>query len=178
MLAALAGVLLAAVVTLDITTLTLLVINGYAAAMVGRLRNLPLTFVGGLALGLLQAYLVGYLPVGSFLTELQPVVPMVFLFAVLLIIPERRIELRSPSLRMPRVARRGESVIGAAVFVALVWIVSGFLSQANLETAGHGVAVGLVMLSLVLLTGYGGQVSLPADLRWPRGLRHGQDRRG
>ncbi|HWC39860.1 MAG TPA: branched-chain amino acid ABC transporter permease, partial [Acidimicrobiales bacterium] len=36
-LAALAGILLAPLVTLDINTLTLLVINGYAAALVGRL---------------------------------------------------------------------------------------------------------------------------------------------
>src|SRR5205807_143271 len=51
-LAALAGILLAPVVTLDALTLTLLVINGYAAAIVGRLRSLPLTFAGGLVLGL------------------------------------------------------------------------------------------------------------------------------
>ena len=107
------------------------------------------------------AGLPGRIPAGrSFLTQLQPVVPMVFLFAALLIFPERRIELRSPSLRMPRVASGWESAGGAIVFVGFVWLVSGWLSQANQETAAHGIAVGLVMLSLVLLTGYGGQVSL------------------
>jgi branched-chain amino acid transport system permease protein len=40
-LAGLAGILLAPLVNLDILTLTLLVINGYAAALVGRLRSLP-----------------------------------------------------------------------------------------------------------------------------------------
>src|SRR2546428_20929 len=49
-LAGLAGILLAPLISLDIILLTLLVINGYAAAMVGRLRSLPLTFVGGLML--------------------------------------------------------------------------------------------------------------------------------
>jgi branched-chain amino acid transport system permease protein len=45
-LAGLAGILLAPLVNLDILTLTLLVINGYAAALVGRLRSLPLTAAG------------------------------------------------------------------------------------------------------------------------------------
>ena len=87
-LAAVAGVLLAALVTLDIQTLTLIVINGYAAAMVGRLRNLPLTFLGGVLLGLAQSYATGYLPVGNLLLSISPVIPMIFLFVILWIIPE------------------------------------------------------------------------------------------
>ena len=49
MLAALAGVLIAPLVGqtgLTSTQLTLLALNGFAAAVVGRLRNLPMTFVG------------------------------------------------------------------------------------------------------------------------------------
>src|SRR5207237_10224981 len=46
-LAGLAGILLAPLISLHIILLTLLVINGYAAAMVRRLGSLPLTFVGG-----------------------------------------------------------------------------------------------------------------------------------
>src|SRR5581483_8414245 len=41
-LAALAGILLAPIARLDIILLTLLVVDGYAAAIIGRLRNLPL----------------------------------------------------------------------------------------------------------------------------------------
>ena len=51
MLAALAGVLIAPLVGqtgLTSTQLTLLALNGFAAAVVGRLRNLPMTFVGAL----------------------------------------------------------------------------------------------------------------------------------
>ncbi len=160
MLAALAGMLLAPLITLDIQTLTLLVINGYAAAMVGRLRNIPLTFVGGLALGLLESYLVGYLPVGTWLSTVKPTVPMAFLFLVLIVIPERRIEGKTSSLRSPRVARLWESVIAGAVLVVIAILVAPHLSPANLVTANHGVALGIIMLSLVLLVGYGGQVSL------------------
>jgi branched-chain amino acid transport system permease protein len=160
MLAALAGMLLAPLITLDIQTLTLLVINGYAAAMLGRLRNLPLTFVGGLALGLLESYLVGYLPVGAWLSQVKPTVPMVFLFLALIILPERRIATRLSSGRSPRVAGLWESVIAGGVLVVLALIIAPHLSPANLVTGAHGVALGLIMLSLVLLVGYGGQISL------------------
>lgn len=161
MLAAVAGVLLAPLVTLDINTLTLLVINGYAAAMVGRLRNLPWTFAGGVFLGLLESYAVGYLPVGNVVSQIQPIVPMVFLFLVLLVVPQNRLRvvagIRSMSVR---VAGFRESVGTSAGFVVVAWIVSLFLSDANLATATRGVALGIIMLSLVLLSGYGGQMSL------------------
>ncbi|HWC37437.1 MAG TPA: ATP-binding cassette domain-containing protein, partial [Acidimicrobiales bacterium] len=161
-LAALAGILLAPLVTLDINTLTLLVINGYAAALIGRLRHLTLTFAGGLVLGLVEAYAVGYLPVGSYLSEVKPVIPMVFLLVALLVIPQGRLRAagRTVARRVPRVAGLRESIIAGAVFVAITWVVSAHLSSANLATAGHGIALSIIMLSLVLLVGYGGQVSL------------------
>jgi branched-chain amino acid transport system permease protein len=161
MLAALAGVLLAAIVSpLDATTLTLLVINGFAAAMVGRLRSLPLTFLGGLALGLTESYLVGYLPVGAFLSQVKPTVPMVFLLVILIVIPERRIAGRTVSPRAPRVAGLWESLIAGGVLIGLAAVVGPMLSTSNLQTASHGVVLGVIMLSLVLLVGYAGQVSL------------------
>jgi branched-chain amino acid transport system permease protein len=128
--------------------------------MVGRLRNIPLTFAGGLALGLLESYLVGYLPVGTWLSTVKPTVPMAFLFLILIVLPERRIQTKTTSLRSPRVARLWESVIAGGVLVVIALIVAPRLSAANLVTASHGVALGLIMLSLVLLVGYGGQVSL------------------
>ena len=50
-LAALGGILLVPVVGLDYYALTLLVINAYAAAMLGRLKSLPLTFAGAMGAG-------------------------------------------------------------------------------------------------------------------------------
>ena len=56
-LAAVAGVLYApAVGALDAINLTFFVLAAYGAAVFGRLRSLTLTFVGGLVLGLVQAY--------------------------------------------------------------------------------------------------------------------------
>ena len=159
-LAALAGILLAPLITLDITTLTLLVINGYAAAMVGRLRSLPLTFAGGLALGLIESYLTGYLPLGTWLNTVKPTVPMAFLLLCLLVLPEKRIIGRTVAIRSPRVAGLKESLIAGGALVLGAWLIADHLSRANLGKVSHGVALSIIMLSLVLLVGYAGQVSL------------------
>jgi branched-chain amino acid transport system permease protein len=159
-LAALAGCLLAPEVNLNIQTLTLLIINGYAAAMVGRLRNLPLTFAGGIALGVLQSYAVGYLPIGSAWAQLQAAIPMLVLFGALIAFPQIRIQPKTTSFRAPRVVSLKESFITAALFVVAAWIALRYLPASGLFTAGHGVALAIIMLSLVLLAGFGGQVSL------------------
>lgn len=54
-LSGISGLLLANLVRLDAPTLTFLVIAGVAAATIGRLRSLPLTLAGGLALGVAEA---------------------------------------------------------------------------------------------------------------------------
>ena len=61
-LAALGGILIAPNVTLDAPSLSLLIVSAYAAAIFGRLRSLPLTFVGAIVIGLTEGYLTGYLP--------------------------------------------------------------------------------------------------------------------
>jgi branched-chain amino acid transport system permease protein len=160
-LAAIAGIMLAPTINLDPTILTLLVINAYAAAVVGRLRSLPLTFVGALVLGLVQSYGIGYLPVSTFWTSFSLIIPMLYLFAAILILPQPRAALvRHVGLAPPRVTGRRESTVVTAVFIGLCAVAAKTLPLASLGYANRGVAYAIVMLSLVLLTGYGGQVSL------------------
>ena len=168
MLAALAGVLIAPLVGqtgLTSTQLTLLALNGFAAAVVGRLRNLPMTFVGALALGLITQYCVGYLPghinpgLASVLTE---VVPVLFLFVALLVIPAARL---APAGQLavrpsPKVVTARQSVAGAALLVAGFVVLAAMVGATALATLSQGLAFGIVGLSLVLLVGYAGQVSL------------------
>jgi branched-chain amino acid transport system permease protein len=170
-LASLAGILLAPTLSLDVIGLTLLVVVAYAAAMVGRLKSLPLTFLGAMILGLGQNYLLGYQTtlinainldwLSPILEDLRPALPALLLFALLLAMPEARLRAgRLAGARAPRVPGRIEAVVGAVLLVAAVAVLSGFLSNANRLTVGHGFSIALIMLSLVLLTGYGGQVSL------------------
>ena len=168
MLAALAGVLLAPLYQLDINTLTLLVINGYAAAMVGRLKSLPMTIAGALILGLASTYAVGYLGqvsflsfLGTILQKVQLVIPMILLFAVLVIMRSERLRTAAVSgPRAPTPATLQSSLVWGAILVVGTAVLAGVLSPTNLSTASKGMALAFILLSLVLLTGYGGMVSL------------------
>jgi branched-chain amino acid transport system permease protein len=160
-LAALAGILLAPLVTLNIITLTLLVINGYAAALFGRLKSLPRTAMGGLALGLVVAYATGYFPPDGPLARIQPALPMVFLLAMLVLSPPAR--LRTATLSgsyVPTVPGLRESLVVGTGFVVLVAVLSGTLSSAHLIIGGKAFTLAIALLSLVLLTGYSGLASL------------------
>ena len=159
-LAALAGILLAPLVTLNVTDLTLLVINGYAAAVIGKLRNLPATVGGALLLGVLDRHAVGEAP-EWFVTYLEPAIPMVLLFVAVLFLRGERLRAGSlQGLRMPRPPSLQRSLVSGAAFVVAAAVVSTQLSLADLAVGGQGMVLGVVMLSLVLLSGYGGQVSL------------------
>jgi len=168
MLAALAGVLIAPLIGqtgLTATQLTLLALNGFAAAVVGRLRNLPMTFVGALLLGLITQYANGYLPGhinAGLAAVLVEVVPVVFLFIVLLVVPAARL---APAGRLalrppPKVASARQSVTGAILLVAAMAVLAATVGDTALTTLSQGLALGIVGLSLVLLVGFAGQVSL------------------
>src|SRR3954469_19758255 len=159
-LAALAGILLAPIARLDILLLTLLVVDGYAAAVIGRLRNLPLAGGGAMAIGLGQNYLAGYLHNG-FLARIQFTIPMVVLFVMLILLPQDRLKTASfTGAVAPRVAGLKSSLAWGAVLIAGTALVSLGLSDINLRTGATGFALALVLLSLMLLTGYGGMVSI------------------
>lgn len=160
-LAGLAGILLVSTVGLDYYALTLLVINAYAAAMLGRLTNLPLTFVGAMGLGLLTSYFPGYVHLDGFLAQLQTVLPALFLFAVVVAMPQAQLRIGQVkgivSAPLPSLPRTMACSGGLLLSVALL---AGTLSEANLLVVGRAAAFGIVMLSMVLLTGYGGHISL------------------
>lgn len=171
-LAGLAGILIAPILTLDQTQLTLLVINAYAAAMVGRLRSLPLTALGALVLGVAREAASRYddrLP--SWITV--ETVPALMLFAVLVLVPQDKADVFAPRKdrsQVPdpswrRVAIASLVMVGIAfampeLTTALADNVSGFGANATLDAVGYGLALGIVALSLVPLTGYAGQISL------------------
>jgi branched-chain amino acid transport system permease protein len=160
-LATVAGILLAPVLQLQQLQLTLLVVNAYAAAMVGRLRSLPLTYAGAIALGLIESFVTGYVHLTGWLAGLQLSIPTLFLFIVLLALPEARLRTaRLAGAVAPRIPTRRASFTGALALVGVAAVAAQMLSSADLIRVGQGLAFALIMLSLVPLTGYGGQVSL------------------
>ncbi|MGD0378474.1 MAG: ABC transporter permease [Acidimicrobiales bacterium] len=161
MFAGLGGILLApSVQGMNIETLTQLVIYGYAAAVVGRLRSLPMTFLGAMILGVANSMAIGYAPQGV-RNDVDAALPMIMLFLALLLIPEVRLAIgRVVRVRPPRVASARTTLIGAVVVVVVVIALGSVLSGNNLYTMGNGLALSILALSLVPLSGYAGQVSL------------------
>lgn len=169
-LAGLAGILLASDIGLDYTTLAFLVINAYAAAVVGRLVDLRWTFIGAVALGLAQNFFqlgVQWLPesvtasFGDIVSGLRASLPTILLFAVMLLLPQEK--LRVGSIRgasLVRLPSRRQVVVWGSVLVAVVAVITEVVTVGTTISLGRSLAFATIMLSLVVLTGYGGDVSL------------------
>jgi branched-chain amino acid transport system permease protein len=167
-LAVLAGVLIAPNGPLDATSLALLIVNAYAAAVIGRLRSLPMTFVGAIGLGLLDDYAQGY--IGSrqslagdqYLVGLVNVLPVIVLFVALQFLPQVRLR-GGRTLRVKEVSERPTwtgTVVLALVVVAGTIAVTPLLAPGDLNTSTKVWGIGLVALSLVPLVGYAGRLSV------------------
>ncbi|TWG95119.1 branched-chain amino acid transport system permease protein [Nocardioides sp. J9] len=160
-LAALGGILLTPAVGLDYYALTLLVINAYAAAMLGRLKSLPLTFAGAMGLGILEAWAVAYLPTDGFWSTIRPVIPALFLFAVVVAMPQTQLRIgQVKGIVAAPVPNLRKSLGSGAVLLGFAFLLIAVVSRADVLLIGIAATYAMVMLSLVLLTGYGGHVSL------------------
>src|SRR5579859_392787 len=163
-MACLAGILIAPYLQLAALPLTLLVINAYAAAVIGRLRSLAMTAVGAIIIGLLQSYAVGYLPTSTvvWLQRIPDTIPIFVLFIALLLLPHQR--LRGGATRRVResfpVPTFKLAVIGSALLIGLAIVVGPMLGTQSLYSMSNGLALGIIGLSFVPLVGYGGQISL------------------
>ncbi|HMF81827.1 MAG TPA: ABC transporter permease [Acidimicrobiia bacterium] len=163
-LAAVSGILLVAELGLQVDALTLLIINAFAAAIVGRLRSLPLTYIGGILLGIVVTFQTNFLDWSGRFSTTSFAIPTIFLFIALLAVPQARIALRrapaDPKLHQPRVPRIWETGLGMIAVFAVVWLISRNMGQVNLNRVTLAIVVAVLMLSLVPLTGWAGQVSL------------------
>jgi len=167
-LAALAGILITPISggALSADALTLLVINAFAAAMFGRLRSLPRTFLGAAVLGLSINYVFAYFPADrwTWVSNFRVSMPMILLFAVLIVLPQDRLRgatvLRSrerfllPSMRT--------AVIGAVALVVVMYLLREILSDTAIISLSFGMTLAIIALSLVLLTGYAGEINMAA----------------
>jgi ABC-type branched-subunit amino acid transport system permease subunit len=176
-LAGLAGVLLApSFGGLQATNFTDLLVAAVAAAAAGSLTSLPYAFLGGILLGVAEEILGGYLPSGAILSSgLRPGFPFVVLLGLLLFLPGLRRRwgktddplagcdpppaalMSTVSGPLFRQASRGTILLFVGGFIAsvLTWV-----SGSWVFTITQALVFGIVFLSLVLLTGMSGQISL------------------
>jgi branched-chain amino acid transport system permease protein len=162
MLAALAGILIAPTLTLSASALTLLIVNAYAASVIGRLRSIPMTFVGAIILGLSIAYSVAYLPQNPYIQGFENAVPAIILFIALLILPQSRLrghrQLRSRELAF-RPTWNGTGLFCAGTVIAAVFFATT-VSTADLFSLNRMWGLAIVGLSVIPIVGYAGRLSL------------------
>jgi ABC-type branched-subunit amino acid transport system ATPase component/branched-subunit amino acid ABC-type transport system permease component len=155
-LAGLAAILITPIVTLQVTVLTNLVIAALAAALVASFRSFPIAFLAAVLIGVAQTELTRYVNQPG----LGSSVPFIVIVVVMVLrgqgLPLRDFFLqRLPAIGDGRV-RRDYLVIGVGVAVAL--ISSASVQWVDAFTVSMGTA--LVLLSIVVVTGYTGQLSL------------------
>ena len=160
--ALLSGILLAQNVSLDPVVMTGLVAQAFAAAAIGAFSSLPLTYVGGLAIGVAASVLTKYVPSEGILASLPANLPFLVLFAILLVMPRRRLATRVQSIPLPapswRAPLRVQLLFGAVVLAGL--LLAPQFAGIHLGQWTAVSATTVLFLSLGLLVKTSGQVSL------------------
>ncbi|MFM9595374.1 ABC transporter permease subunit [Streptomyces scabiei] len=157
--AGLTGVLLAPYVRLDPYGMPLLVMEVVAVAVAARMRSLPVAVLVALGVGVAQSQLTRFHPPGWAEPLLQAVGANLFVVALLvaaLVLPGVG---GRDTLPRPATTRGGTPVGAWIVALALFLLPLGFAGE-DLHTAVQVPALGVVLLSLVVVTGRGGQISL------------------
>ena len=160
--AGLVGILLSSFEGLDVFVLVLLVIYAFAPAVQGKLMSLPIAFVAAMAFGVVESILTKYGSVG-FVADIESSIPAAWLFILLVGYGKRLTEVRSSSrpLRSPPPRRIGPSTVTAgAIVVGIGLALPALLRPAQLGDVTIGVIFASIAITLVVLTGWAGQISL------------------
>ena len=165
--AAASGLLLAPSVGLDSLLLTLLVVQAFGAAAIGSFSSLPLTYFGGLGVGLIASfgtkYAAQYGASHPWMQGLPPSVPFLVLFGVLCTMPKRRLQevgaavvrhSGSRPLGTPNLRRAG------AVIAVVLGLVGPQIAGTRLPVYTAALAYVAIFASLSLLVRTSGQISL------------------
>jgi branched-chain amino acid transport system permease protein len=158
---AVAGVLITPRINFDPISLTLVVIDAFTAALIGRLTSLPWTVAGAMFLGLAETYpriFSTNAGAGSAVTFALVLATLAILFR--------------PGARLARHITAGRDYVpvpstdnaalrraAVAAAIGLAIVVPLTLSGYYQSLAAYSLIVGLIVLSLVVLTGFAGQVS-------------------
>ncbi|MYY81309.1 MULTISPECIES: ATP-binding cassette domain-containing protein [unclassified Streptomyces] len=157
--AGLTGVLLAPYVRLDPYGMPLLVMEVVAVAVVAGMRSLPIAVAAALCLGVAQSQLTRLHPGGLPEQLLQTAGANLFVIALLVA------ALFLPGIgskdALPRTATaRVPTPPGAWTVAAVLFLIPLGFAGSDLTTAVQVPALAVILLSLVVVTGRGGQISL------------------
>jgi ABC-type branched-subunit amino acid transport system ATPase component/ABC-type branched-subunit amino acid transport system permease subunit len=156
-LAGLAAILIVPIVSLQLTEIDQLVIAAMSAALVARFSSFSVAFFAALVIGVAQSELIRYAPS---VTGLSSSIPFIVIVLVLVLrgqaLPLRDFLIqRLPSVGSGRI-RLPLVFAAAGAGVLLVALTNGAWTTA----IGATFPVAIILLSIVVLTGYAGQISL------------------
>ncbi|MFJ5553510.1 ATP-binding cassette domain-containing protein [Streptomyces sp. NPDC093225] len=165
-LAGLAGVLAGPLLGLSAHDYTLFLFVSATAAVLGRFASVPVAFAAGLGLGVVQNLVAGYASFAERVTGFRTAVPFLILFAGLLVLARRQrtagvaVADAPPADHLAGASWRrrwgawsvAALVAGLALYTVTTPFWSGLLAQ--------GLALGLVLMSITVVTGLGAMVSL------------------
>ncbi|MEV0588278.1 ATP-binding cassette domain-containing protein [Nonomuraea sp. NPDC050310] len=165
-LAGLAGVLAVPILGLDAHAYTVLLFTSATAAVFGRLRSIPWTFAAGLGLGVVQNLVAGYADVLQEVTGLRTAVPVILLFAGLVLLNRSRERVAGSVAEdapppdhladLPPWRRRAPWLAGLAVLLVFTFATSDYYAG----VVAQGLVLALIFCSFVVVTGIGGMVNL------------------
>jgi branched-subunit amino acid ABC-type transport system permease component len=160
--AALSGILLAPTLGLDAYLLTFLVVQTFGACAIGAFSSLPLTYAGGLAVGVGANLATHYLKDPP-LNGLPPAVPFLMLLVVLVTVPaarfpQRRVSLRSVVPDTNPFSPRMTAALSVVGLTALMVVPSVVGTRLPIWTIG--LVDVIIFASLGLLVWTSGQISL------------------
>ena len=162
MLAGFAGILIAPITSLSVDGIILLIIPALAVTLLAGFTSFWVATGAGLVLGILQSELAGYWTLNSPTTQgMQEAIPFLLIIGVMVVrgrpIPgHSALTLGRPPLAPPA---RGNPVVLAGVLAVTVALTA--VASNSYQTAiATGLISAIVALSLVVLTGYAGQISL------------------
>jgi branched-subunit amino acid ABC-type transport system permease component len=168
-LAAITGVLIAPLIGGDPSTLTLIVVNSLAAAVVGGLLSLPLALASGIGLGVLDGLILGYVPPGSLTSWTSGVLPFLLLFLALIVQARRLSAGHFGETKMAAVADLGPAAfrrrpaVARMVVTVLALLLAGFILRSAYPTyvsvLCNGAAIAIIYLSFRVFTASTGLVS-------------------
>ncbi|HVM13780.1 MAG TPA: branched-chain amino acid ABC transporter permease/ATP-binding protein [Egibacteraceae bacterium] len=155
-LAGLAAILIAPIVTLQPTVMTNLILAATAAALVAGFHSFPIAFAAGLAIGIAQTEINRFVAAPGVGQAVPFVLIVVWLIARGQALPLRDFVLQ----RLPSIGNGRVHGVATAVAVAVVLVL---LTTSNLQWVAAittTMLTAIVLLSIVVLTGYTGQLSL------------------
>ncbi len=164
--AGLVGILLSPSQGLQVYVLVTVVIYAFAPAVLGRLVSLPLAYAGGMGLGVLQSVLQRWGASGT-VADIEAAFPYLALFVLLVVYGKRLTEVRSgvkpvigASVMSPLLMSRQKLLTSGGLVALGLFALPVLLRGPDLGDVTAGLIYAAIALTLVVLVGWAGQISL------------------